>query len=202
MTPNTRVAIYTRVSTDDNRQTVENQLRDLKRYAKFKKWRIVAEYSDKASGTKADRPGYRRLMEDAKKGNFEVVLVWRLDRFTRAGARAALAAIEELNNADVLFHSFNEPMFQTTGPLRDVFVSLIAAIAQYERDLISERSRAGVRRAQAEGKHCGRPAKFGIRHKVLKLRKRKLSLSVIATQLGVHVSTVCRILKAEKEQAS
>lgn len=193
-----RAAIYTRVSTDDKRQSVETQLTDLRNFADFKQWRIMHEYTDKISGRTDDRPGYQQLKADAAKGKFDVVLVWKLDRLTRQGASKALAAIQYFNECGVLFHSYTEPMFQTTGPLRDIIVSVVAAIAQYERDLISERSRAGIRRAQAAGVHCGRPPMFGIRQKVLSLRRKQLSLSAIANQTGIHVSTVCRILKEER----
>lgn len=195
-----RVATYSRVSTDDGRQTIENQEIELERFAAARGWEIVARYSDQASGGKGkkSRPGFHQLLSDANRRKFDVVLVWKLDRFTREGTHAALTAIADLASSGVAFHSYTEPMIQTTGPAGEVMLAIIAAFAKYEHDLIAERIRAGVARAQAAGIHCGRRANDQARATVLRLRDQGLSLNAIAHQSGCHVSTVCRYLKETK----
>jgi len=195
-----KVALYTRVSTDDGRQTLENQEVELERFAAASGWEIVARYSDQASGGKGkkNRPGYRQLFEDANRRKFDVVLVWKLDRFTREGTLAALTAIAELAKCGVGFHSYTEPLMQTTGAAAELIVAMHSFFARYEHDLIAERIRAGIARAQAAGIHCGRRANGASRSTVLRLRGEGLSLNAIASQAGIHVSTVCRYLKETK----
>jgi len=195
-----RVAIYTRVSTDDGRQTTENQLAELERFAAARGWEIAARYSDQASGGKGKngRPQYRQLFIDANRRQFDAVLVWKLDRFTREGTLAALTAIAELAASGVGFHSYSEPLMQTTGPAGELILAMHSFFAKYEHDLIAERIRAGISRAQAAGIHCGRRANDQARAAVKRLKAEGLSLTAIANQTGCHVSTVCRYLKETK----
>jgi DNA invertase Pin-like site-specific DNA recombinase len=197
-----RAAIYSRVSTDDGRQTLDNQIAELERFALARGWEIAARYSDQASGTKGkkERPGYGQLFADAHRRKFDVVLVWKLDRFTREGTLAALSAIRDLGQQGVCFHSYTEPFLSTTGPAADLVLSIYTAFASYEAGLIAERIRAGVRRAQAAGIHCGRRANEDMRTTALRLRQEGLSLTAIAHKTGIHISTVCRYLK-EKNAA-
>lgn len=195
-----RAAIYARVSTDDGRQTVDNQIGELRTYAAHKQWHVVSEYTDQASGAKGKekRPGFAQLFKDANRGKFDVVLVWSLDRFTREGIGPAVTSIAELKKQGVEFHSYTEPLLQTSGPHAELICALLAYFAQFERERIADRIRAGVRRAQEQGKHCGRTRDESSRTKVLQLRAEGKSLTQISTLAGVAQSTVCRILRENK----
>ena len=117
-------------------------------------FQIVVEYTDRISGTKARRPGLDDLLRDARRGRFQVVLVWASDRIARS-VRHFLEVLDELNHLEIEFVSFRENL-DTGGPLGRAVVIIIGAIAELERNLIIERVRAGMRRARLEGRHIGR----------------------------------------------
>ena len=142
-----RAGLYMRVSTVD--QHPETQLLDLRQMAAQRGYEIVAEYTDKISGTKAKRPGLDQMMTDARRGRFDVVLVWASDRIARS-VKHFLEVLDELNRLEVEYVSFRENI-DTGGPLGRAIVVIIGAIAELERSLIVERVRAGMRRARLEG---------------------------------------------------
>jgi len=149
-----RVAIYCRVSTLD--QSTDSQLLDLRRYTKERGWQIFQEYCDNGiSGTKDSRPALNQLMDEARKRRFDVVLVWRFDRFARS-TKHLILALEEFRNLGIDFISYQENI-DTSSPLGSAIFTIISAVAQLERDIIAERVKAGLRRAQENGKHIGRP---------------------------------------------
>src|ERR1700760_2229828 len=150
------VAIYMRVSTVD--QHPETQLYDLRAMARQRGFQIVAEYTDRISGTKARRPGLDDLLRDARRGRFQVVLVWASDRIARP-SRHFLEVLDELNPLGVEFVSFRENL-DTGGPLGRAVVIISGAIAELERNLIIERVGSGMRRARLEGQRI-RPARGG-----------------------------------------
>lgn len=195
-----RAAIYTRVSTDDGRQTADNQRLELESFAAARGWQIVENYTDQMSGAKGrdQRAGYAQLFKDANQAKFDVVLVWALDRFTREGIGPALLAIEELEKQGIEFHSYTEPILQSTGPHSPIMRAMVAFIGDFERKRNTERIRAGVRRAQAAGIHCGRTRNAAIRAKVQELRASGKTLRQIATLTGIAHPTVCRYLKEKK----
>ncbi|HVU48170.1 MAG TPA: recombinase family protein, partial [Terracidiphilus sp.] len=147
-----RAALYLRVSTVD--QHPETQVHDLRQMAAQRGFEIVAEYTDRISGVKARRPGLDDLMRDARRGKFDVVLVWASDRIARS-VRHFLDVLDELNRLGVEFASFREQI-DTSGPLGRAIVVIIGAIAELERNLIIERVKAGMRRARLEGRQIGR----------------------------------------------
>lgn len=152
-----RVAIYARVSTTD--QSTETQLLDLRRYVADRAWDIFEEYCDNGiSGTKDSRPALNQLMDDARKRRFDVVLVWRFDRFARS-TKHLILAMEEFKNLGIDFVSYQENI-DTSSPLGGAIFTIISAVAQLERDIIAERVRAGLRRARERGKRLGRPIGF------------------------------------------
>ena len=148
----TRAALYMRVSTVD--QHPETQLLDLRQMAAQRGLDIVHEYTDKISGTKAKRPGLDAMMTDARRGQFDVVLVWASDRIARS-VKHFLDVLDELNRLQIEYVSFRENI-DTGGPLGRAIVIIIGAVAELERNLIIERVRAGMRRARLEGQHIGR----------------------------------------------
>jgi DNA invertase Pin-like site-specific DNA recombinase len=152
-----RVALYARVCTLHRGQDSGLQLDELRAVAAQRGWHIVGEYVDEGvSGTKTSRPGLDRMLADAQTGKVDVVAVWKLDRLGRS-LQHVLATLEQLAQPGVSFVSLRDAGLDSTTPAGRLFTAMIGAFAAFERDLIQERVIAGVRRAQAVGKHCGRP---------------------------------------------
>ena len=156
-----RIAIYARVSTDDKGQDPENQLRQLRQWCASASHDLVHEYVDHESGRKGikDRKQFAALFEDAHKRKFDCVLFWALDRFTREGMVPTIMHLQRLASCGVRFHSYTEPHLATDNELvRDILLALLASLAKQEAKRMSERVKAGMARAKAQGKHLGRPA--------------------------------------------
>jgi len=186
-----RAAIYTRVSTFD--QTTQNQIYDLRALAQQRGLEIVKEFSDIGiSGARARRPGLDQMMADARRGRFEIVMVWACDRLARS-TRHFLETLDELNHLNVGFISFRENL-DSTGPLGRALITIISAIAELERSLIIERVKAGLRRAKLEGRHIGRPPVQVDRQAILQDRANGRSLRQIAKSNRISRATVCRVL--------
>jgi len=151
-----RVALYARVSTGEDRQTPETQLRHLREYAERRGFSLAGEYVDEGSGRSEEgRPAYQRLREGARRRAFDIVLVWRYDRFARS-TQALVNALKEFQALGVDFISHQEQI-DTTTPQGEMVFGFMASLAQFESSLISERVKAGMQRAKEEGKHVGRP---------------------------------------------
>jgi hypothetical protein len=139
-----RAAIYARVSTTGNGQSPEMQLRDFAEYAKRRGWTVVGEYVDVGiSGAKDKRPELDRLMADAHKRRFDVIVVWRFDRFARSVSHL-LRALETFQALGIEFVSLSEHM-DTSTPTGKMVFTVLGAVAELERSLIVERVRAGMR---------------------------------------------------------
>jgi len=185
-----RCGLYLRVSTVD--QHPETQLYDLRGLAAQRNFEIVHEYSDKISGAKAKRPGLDQLLADARRGKFDVVIVWAFDRIARS-TRHFLEVLDELNHINVEFLSFRENV-DTGGPLGRAIVVIIGAIAELERNLIVERVRAGMRRARLEGRQIGRRPLDVDRAAVLRDRNSGMSLTAVAKANGISRAMVSKIV--------
>lgn len=178
--PTTRTAIYARVSTAD--QTVKNQLPALRQYAKARGWKVTHELVDRASGASDKRPGLEELLRLAKRRSIDAILVYRLDRFGRS-TRDLINAWSELQDLGVRFVSLSEQMDFGSAAGKVMF-SVIAAMAEFERDLIRERVKLGMARARGEGKHVGRPRSLPLAE--IKARHRRGdSKSKIARDLNI-----------------
>ena len=153
------IAIYARVSTD--KQELDNQLRVLRTFVQKSNWKIFKEYTEIVSGSKDSRPAFNELFLDAHKKKFDLVLFWDLSRFSRSGTLYTLQKLRELENLKIQWNSFQEPYFSSIGEFKDVVLSIMATLAKMERDKISERTKAGMARAKAEGVRIGRPRKNG-----------------------------------------
>jgi DNA invertase Pin-like site-specific DNA recombinase len=155
-----QVAIYARVSTSDKGQHPENQLAQLRAWCERMGHQIAREYVEHESGGKSadQRPQYARLFAAAAQREFDMVLVWALDRFSRNGMAATITDLQRLSSYGVTFHSFSEPHLSTENELvRDVLLAVLSSLAKLERSKISERTKAGLERARAKGKRLGRP---------------------------------------------
>ncbi|MBV8116301.1 MAG: recombinase family protein [Silvibacterium sp.] len=186
-----RAALYMRVSTVD--QHPETQFHDLRQMAAQRGYEIVAQFTDRISGVKARRPGLDALMRDARRGRFDVVLVWASDRIARS-VKHFLDVLDELNRLNIEFISFREQI-DTGGPLGRAIVVIIGAIAELERNLIIERVRAGMRRARLEGRPIGRRPLELDHIAILRDRQRGQSLGQLAKSYRVSRTTIHRVLR-------
>ena len=192
-----RAALYARVSTVNHGQDVGLQLDELRQVAAQRGWAAV-EYVDQGiSGAKDSRPALDRLMADAQAAKLDLVAVFRFDRFAR-DTRHLLVALEEFRQLSVDFVSLREQV-DTSTPLGKAMFTIIAAVAELERDILRERVIAGVRRAQAAGKHCGRPkVEMDLRPAVALLKEGR-SLKETARILAISRATLRRRLREAGE---
>src|ERR1700676_3323319 len=151
-----KVAIYARVSTANNGQDPTMQMRELREYAERRGWTVAGDYVDIGiSGTKEKRPELDRLMSDAHRRRFDAVVVWKFDRFARSVSHL-LRALETFKSLGIEFVSYSEAI-DTATPVGKMTFTVLAAVAELERSLIVERTKAGQRNAKLNGKHVGRP---------------------------------------------
>ena len=188
------VALYSRVSTKDKGQDVENQLRQLREFCSKQGWPIVAEFVDHASGKRSDREQFQAMFAAASRREFDTVLFWSLDRFSREGVFATLQHLQRLTAYGVGYRSFTEQYLDSCGLFKDAVISILATIAKQERVRLSERTIAGLQRARQQGRIGGRPRKECDRDKLAELRRSGLSLAQIATHTGLSKTTVSRLV--------
>jgi DNA invertase Pin-like site-specific DNA recombinase len=190
-----RAALYVRVSTDH--QSVENQIRDLRHVAKRRGWEVVETYNDVGvSGAKArdQRPGLDALLKDASRGKFDVVLAWAIDRLGRS-LIDLLGTIQHLEACKVDLY-LDQQSIDTTTPMGKLVFQVTGAFAEFERSMIRQRVRAGLRRAVAQGKVLGRPklaTELEQRIRAALNAPDRPGTRVIARQFGVSRPTVLRI---------
>ena len=195
-----RAAIYARVSTSNQGQDPHVQTRELGEFCERRGW-TLAEYVDIGiSGTKEKRPALDRLMADAHKRRFDVVCVWRFDRFARSVSHL-LRALETFKALGIDFVSFSEQM-DTSTPAGKMVFTVLGAVAELERSLIVERVRAGLRNAKAKGKRLGRPRVAVDAVRITVLRSQGLSWARIGEALGVGEGTVRRSARASARNPS
>jgi DNA invertase Pin-like site-specific DNA recombinase len=188
-----RVAIYARVSTLNHGQDVSLQTRELQQFAAARAWTIAGEYIDAGvSGSKDSRPELNRLMADAHKRRFDVVCVWRFDRFARSVSHL-LRALETFKALGIDFVSYSEQM-DTSTPAGKMVFTVLGAVAELERSLIVERVRAGLRNARAKGKRLGRPRVVVDGARISRLHSQGRSIREIADELGCSRGTVHKTL--------
>lgn len=193
---NMRVAFYCRVSTAE--QTVENQLRELRRYCDSRGLKEVMVYKDEGvSGAKDRRLGLDNLMADARSRKFKMVIVWKFDRFARS-TQHLLTALQEFHDLDIDFVSCSEGIDTSTAMGKMVF-TFLSAIAEFERELIRERVKSGLERAKEEGVRLGRPRVGFDVAEAVRMQEEGLGVRRIAVRLGVSPSTVHRALKGLNE---
>jgi len=184
-----RAAIYGRISTSNHGQDIGLQTRELRQFCEARGWQIAGEYLDEGiSGAKDSRPELNRLMADAHRRRFDVVAVWRFDRFARSVSHL-LRALEQFNSLGIAFVSLSEQI-DTTTPTGKMIFTVLGAVAELERSLIAERVRAGLRNARAKGKRLGRPRVAVDAAQIARLRAQGRSWPQIARELKLSVGTV------------
>jgi len=182
-----RIGNYARVSTKD--QSCELQVRDLRAYCAARGFDLVREYVDVGqSGAKDSRPALNKLMDDARKRQFDAVVCWRFDRFARS-TKHLLSALEEFRSLGIQFISYQENI-DTSSALGQALFTIVSAVAQLERDLIRERVTARIRNARANGKKLGRPMRAVDPDRILEMRADGQTLEQIAENLGIGYGTV------------
>jgi DNA invertase Pin-like site-specific DNA recombinase len=184
------IALYARVSMANGHQDPEMQLAELREYAALRGWTIAGEYVDRMTGSKESRPALNRLMADAHQRKFDAVLVWKIDRFGRS-LKHLVNALADLAAYGVAFISFRDNLDLSTPSGRLMF-QIIGAMAEFERALIQERVRAGLRNARAKGKRLGRPPRIVNVDRIASLRAQGASWRAISDKLGVGLATLYR----------
>ena len=190
-----RAGLYARVSTNDQ-QTIPLQIRALREYAVRRGWTIALQMKEVGSGA-SERQLREKLLEAARRREIDVVLVWRLDRWGRSVADL-LATLQELQHLGVGFVSLTEALDLTT-PAGRAMAALLAVFAEFEREILRARVRAGLAQARQNGKKLGRPI-TAERHtdQVRKLYRAGISKAEIARRLGIGRTSVRRILAMSK----
>jgi len=189
----TRAAIYARVSTLAG-QSPQMQLDVLREYAARRGLEVAAEFVDHGvSGARDHRPELDRLMAGVRQRVFDLVLVYRFDRFAR-GVRHLVTALDEFQALGVEFVSYSESL-DTSTPMGRAMFSIVAALAELERGILVERSVEGQRRAQARGTHVGRPRREADVARIVRLRDEGQSLRAIARATGASRTVVTRVVR-------
>jgi DNA invertase Pin-like site-specific DNA recombinase len=203
-----QVALYGRVSTEDKGQDHENQFLDLRKFAKKWDYEIVQEYVDKVSASgEVPRDDFERMLEDARKRKFDLILFWSLDRFTREGVLETLIYLKNLSDWGVGWKSYTEQYLDSIGPFKDAVISIIATVAKQERVRISERTKLGMRAAKLKGVRLGRKKVTDINRKkkgkkaptanleeIQRLKLEGNSLREIAVLTGISKDSIARLL--------
>ncbi len=189
-----KAGIYLRVSTRE--QTVENQERELRQWADRLGFQVVKVYADTASGARSDRAALVAVLAGAHRREFDVLLIWSLDRLSREGIGAMAQYIEQLRAAGTRVMSHQEPWLDTGGPVGDLLVAIFAWVAQQERQRIGERIRAGLARARAQGVRLGRKPRVVDLDEIRRRRALGHGWRRIARALKTPTSTLRRHLEA------
>jgi DNA invertase Pin-like site-specific DNA recombinase len=196
-----RVAIYGRISTSV-KQSPEMQIRELKEYCRNRGWKITGEFVDAGiSGAKDSRPQLDRMMADAHRRRFDIVVVWKFDRFARSVSHL-LRALETFRSLGIEFVSLSEQV-DTSTPTGKMVFTVLGAVAELERSLTGERVRAGLRNARAKGKRLGRPPLRELSAELVRRLKRdrrreRISFKGLAQKHGVSVWTAFQICRKAK----
>jgi DNA invertase Pin-like site-specific DNA recombinase len=198
--PIARVALYARVSTANGHQDPEMQLSELREYVARRGWTVIKEYVDQGiSGSKESRPALNELILDAKRRKFDAIAVWKFDRFARS-LKFLVNSLADLDAYGVAFISLRDNLDLSTPSGRLMF-QIIGAMAEFERALIQERVKSGLRNARAKGQHLGRPRRLFDIKKVTTLRAAGASWRAISAEMGVGLATLYRVANQKDSSA-
>jgi len=191
----TVVAIYTRCSTKGKGQDTANQADQLRSYCQRMGYSIFREYTDYESGGTSNRTEFMQMFADARKRQFDLVLFWSLDRFSREGTRTTINLLQQLEDCGVQFRSYTEQYLDSSGVFKDVIVSLLATLARQEKIRCSERVKAGLAKSRRCGRIGGRPRIPQEKiTSIAEMRTQGMSLRQIAKEIGVHHGTVAQYI--------
>lgn len=188
-----KIGIYARISKESS--DLNNQLLLLREYCKSMNYTIYNEYTDVVSGASANRSEFNKMMSDASRHKFDMVLFYALDRFSREGARRTIYYLQMLDEYSVKYKSYTEQYIDSSGLFADVIIALLSTLAKQERIRISERVHAGLARAKQQGRVGGRPTLDFV--KIEKIRKMKTSgrsIVAISKELKISRGTVYQYL--------
>jgi DNA invertase Pin-like site-specific DNA recombinase len=194
MSEQKRVALYARISTNDKGQDPELQLGELREYARQQNWQVTVEYVDCGiSGAKENRPELDRLMSDAREKKFDVIAVWKFDRFARSVIHLH-KALESFKRLGISFVSKTEQV-DTTTPMGKMIFTVVGAMAEMERELIGERVKAGMKNAKSKGITLGRPVLVLDNSEIDRLKSEGKSAREISQTLDIPLTTIRRRLQ-------
>ncbi len=178
------------LTTQVSHTSRHTQLRELRDFVRRSGWKIFNEYTDQGyTGANTKRPAFAELMSAAKKRRFDILLVWKLDRLSRS-LKDLINTLDELGSSGIHFISYDNNL-DTTTPTGKLVFQIIGAVAEFEKDIIRERVKAGLENARQKGKRLGRPSLNNyIFNKAMILRKEGLSYRKIEKQLGVGEGTI------------
>lgn len=189
-----RAGIYARVSTHDQ-QTLPMQLAQMNDYIKNRKWTLTAQFQEIGSGAKT-RPQREELLKLARQRKIDVIIVWKLDRFGRSLADL-ITSLNELRELGVIFVSITEALDFST-PSGRAMAGMLSTFAEFEREIIRERVKAGIANAREQGKPHGRPQTASLKiNEMLELKSAGLNNSQIAKQLKISRASVIELLKGQ-----
>jgi DNA invertase Pin-like site-specific DNA recombinase len=188
-----KTAIYSRVSKESSDN--DNQLIILRDYCQKMEYVIIDEYVDIVSGGSPTRPEFNRMMLDASKRKFDLLLFFALDRFTREGTRKTIHYLQILDDYGVAYKSYTEQYIDSSGIFKDVIIALLSTLAKQERIRISERVHAGLSKARQQGRIGGRPTLDNFKiEKIKKMKAEGKSVVAIAKELQISRGSVYQYL--------
>ena len=191
-----RIALYSRVSTKDKTQDVENQNLQLEEFCKRQDWNIVYRFSDYISGKTDARKGLQAMFEAARRKEFDCLIFWSLDRLSREGTVETLNHLQRLIGYGVDYKSYTEQYLDSTGIFKEAVIGILAAVAKQERIRISDRTKAGLERTRRAGTVLGRPKAAVDTKKLYEMLATGIKMDAIATHLGTSESTIRRIIRS------
>jgi DNA invertase Pin-like site-specific DNA recombinase len=185
-----KAAIYSRVSTD--KQTTDNQVRELMEAARRHQWTVKAVYSDVISGATDKRPELDKMMEAVHRKDVDIILAWDVSRLGRS-LQHLITLLSDIHAKDIGLY-LHQSGIDTTTPSGKMMFQMMGVFAEFERSMIQERVKAGLERARAQGKTLGRPSiPDATANKARQLRQDGLSFRKIAEQVGIHHRSVQRL---------
>lgn len=190
-----KIGIYSRISKESSDNT--NQLLILRDYCQKMDYKIYDEYVDVISGGSSNKPEFSRMMEDASKRKFDILLFFALDRLTREGTRKTIQYLQMLDDYGVKYKSYSEQYLDSSGIFKDVIISLLSSLALQERLRTGERVRAGLERSKRlYNRVGGRPTIDNSKiEKIRELKSSGMSVMAISKELGVSRGTIYSYLQ-------
>jgi DNA invertase Pin-like site-specific DNA recombinase len=185
-----------RVST--GKQDSDNQLDQLRDFARSQGWLVIAVYADQLTGKHSDREQFKQMFQDASQRNFDVLLFWSFDRLSREGALETLQHLNRLTSYGIQWRSLTEQYLDSTGIFREAVISILAVVAKQERVRLSERTLAGLERARKEGKVLGRRPNAAVdASRIRALRAKGQSWGAISRETGLARATCQKACEAQ-----